>query len=73
MAEKSNNSTELVLGEIPGVESRGEVGVEMPPLCAALRYNTFFKSLVIDHVKRKVRGVCTLPLDCFCDDLLGLL
>lgn len=58
MAEKANNSTELAIAEIPGVEARGEVCVEMPPLCAALRYNTYFKSLVIDHVKRKVTA-CT--------------
>ena len=58
VAEKANNSTELAIAEIPGVEARGEVCVEMPPLCAALRYNTYFKSLVIDHVKRKVTA-CT--------------
>lgn len=47
-----SGSLELDISECPGIEPKSELSLNMVPIFAALRHNSYFRSIVISKVPR---------------------
>eukprot|EP01125_Pyxidicula_operculata_P018697 TRINITY_DN6666_c0_g1_i1.p1 TRINITY_DN6666_c0_g1~~TRINITY_DN6666_c0_g1_i1.p1 ORF type:complete len:1190 (+),score=323.85 TRINITY_DN6666_c0_g1_i1:85-3654(+) len=54
----NSKSYDLDLTKLPGIDTKGELAVELLPVAESLKYNTYFRSFIIKDVPHKEVAEC---------------